>query len=294
MDQKKQTLHYFDTHANNWQSMSAGMRDRYNVIAARNAAVTTTIDRMSGVRRFLDIGCGTGQLVIDVAKRGIKAEGIDFAPDMIRVCDENRKSAGIEAEFSCISFFDFAGEAGTYDVISAQGFIEYISTGETDLFLSRCYTLLRPGGALVVGSRNRLFNLLSLNDYTLAEVHLGTLAKLAAEAIALHQSESWESAVAALTTHERIYPQPERHPLTGVKVDLRYQFSPAELIKRGRVCGFVPGNIFPVHFHGLPVSVKQRYPELHVELGHNVESMSGDFRLVPYCSTFVLDLRKDD
>jgi 2-polyprenyl-3-methyl-5-hydroxy-6-metoxy-1,4-benzoquinol methylase len=292
MDQKKQTLQYFDTHAGDWHSRSVGIDDRYNVIAARNAAVTKTIDRMSPVHRFLDIGCGTGQLVIDVAERGIKAKGIDFAPDMVRVCEINRKSAGVEAEFSCVSFFDLGDEAGAYDVVSAQGFIEYISPAETDIFLAKCASLLRPGGSLVVGSRNRLFNLMSLNDYTLAELRLGTLEQLAVEAIALQQSASWEDAVEALRAHEKAYAQPERHPLTGVKVEVRYQYSPADLIRRGRAFALTPRNIFPVHFHGLPVSVKQEHPQLHAELTNIVTHTTDDFRLVPYCSTFVLDLRK--
>lgn len=295
MDQEKQTLQYFDTNAGDWHSKSVGMNDRYNVIAARNAAVTRTIDAMSGVCRFLDVGCGTGQLVIDVARRGIKAKGIDFAPDMIRLCEANRQCAAVEAEFSCLSFFDLADETGLYDVISAQGFIEYISPAETDLFLSRSFSLLRSGGALVVGSRNRLFNLLSLNDYTLTELRLGTVEALTAEAVALHQSPSWDGAVKALGAHEKIYAQPESHPHTGIKVEVRYQYSPAELIKRGRAFGFVPRNLFPVHFHGLPPAVKAEHPELHIELSNTIGRLApDDFRLVPYCSTFVLDLRKGE
>jgi len=294
MNQEKQTQHYFDTHADDWHLKSIGSSERYNVITARNAAVTKTIDKMPSVNRFLDVGCGTGQLVIDVAKRGIASKGIDFAPDMIRLCEENRSIAGVEAEFSCLSFFDFPDEAGRYDVVSAQGFIEYISPTETDVFLAKSFSLLRKGGSLVVGSRNRLFNVMSLNDYTLAELRLGTIEPLVAEATALQRSVSWNAAIEALAAHEKIYVQPERHPHTGIEVEVRYQYSPADLIKRGREFGFVPMNIFPVHFHGLPVSTKDAHPELHVELANIIaQKSSDDFRLVPYCSTFVLDLRKN-
>ena len=293
MDQDKQTRQYFDTNADGWQSLSVGMDDRYNVIAARNGAVTRVIDGMTGVNRFLDVGCGTGQLVIDVAKRGIESKGIDFAPDMIRLCEANRQSAAVDAEFSCLSFFDIPDESERYDVISAQGFIEYISPAETDLFLSRCFSLLRNGGILVVGSRNRLFNLLSLNDYTLAELRMGEIEALTSEAVTLHQSPSWEAAVEALAAHEKVQVQPEYHPHTGIDVEVRYQYSPAELIKRGRASGFLPANLFPVHFHGLPVDMKAKHPGLHVELANIVGQLAAtDFRLVPYCSTFVLGLRK--
>jgi 2-polyprenyl-3-methyl-5-hydroxy-6-metoxy-1,4-benzoquinol methylase len=294
-DQKQQTQQYFDTHAGDWHSLAVGQTDRYNVIAGRNGAVLRAIETMAGVNRFLDIGCGTGQLVIEVAGKGIKAAGIDFAPDMIRQCEVNRQGAGVEAEFSCLSFFDMPAQSASYDVISAQGFIEYISPEETERFLSRSFSLLREGGALVVGSRNRLFNLLSFNDYTLTELQLGTVDQLAAEAIALHQSTSLQQAFEALRQHERKLPQPDCHPHTGIGVELRYQYSPAELICRGREAGFTPRNLFPVHFHGIPNALKNEQPRVHAELANLVGRLAPvDFRLVPYCSTFVLEFGKGE
>lgn len=294
-DQEKQTLKYFDEHASDWHSTATGRDDRYNVIAGRNAAVLKAIDAIPGVGSFLDVGCGTGQLVIEVAKRGIGAAGIDFAPDMIRLCEANRSQAQVKADFLCLSFFDMPVQDGRYDLISAQGFIEYISPHETDLFLSRCFSLLRKGGALVIGSRNRLFNLLSFNDYTLTELKLGAIEKLTAEAIALEQGKSPQLAFKALRVHERIYPQPESHPNTGIAVQQRYQYSPAELICRGRAVGFTPENLFPVHFHGIPTFMKDQYPRLHVEIANVVEARAAaDMRLVPDRSTFVLALVKGE
>jgi 2-polyprenyl-3-methyl-5-hydroxy-6-metoxy-1,4-benzoquinol methylase len=36
---------------------------------------------------MFDIGCGTGELVLDMAAKGVRATGIDFAPEMIRAVD---------------------------------------------------------------------------------------------------------------------------------------------------------------------------------------------------------------
>jgi 2-polyprenyl-3-methyl-5-hydroxy-6-metoxy-1,4-benzoquinol methylase len=294
-DQEKQTLKYFDEHADDWHALAVGKDDKYNVIAGRNAAVLRAVDAMSGVNRLLDVGCGSGQLVIAAAKSGIAATGIDFAPEMIRQCEDNRRQAGVEAQFSCLSFFDLPVQDDSYDVVSAQGFIEYVSSQETDLFLARSFSLLRKGGVLVVGSRNRLFNLHSFNDYTRTELNLGTVEQLTAEAIALHESTSPQSAFEALRPHERAYPQPERHPNTGIAVEQRHQYSPAELIKRAQAVGFTPWNLFPVHFHGIPTYLKDQIPRLHVEIANVVEARAAaDLRLVPYCSTFVLALVKGE
>jgi hypothetical protein len=55
-------------------------------------------------------------------------------------------------------------------------------------FFDRAAAMLRPGGALVVGSRNRLYNAVSMNRFTEMERKLGVLDRLTAEAIAIQTS----------------------------------------------------------------------------------------------------------
>lgn len=294
MDQQQQTKAYFEKVAQDWQSKALGEGSKYNLIEARNNTVLSSIARMGSVRKFLDVGCGTGQLVLQVAGKGIEAVGIDFAKDMIAQCESNREAAGVQAAFLNASFFDLPPQADKFDVISALGFIEYISPEQLEEFLGRCCTLLGPGGTLLVGSRNRLFNAVSLNEFTGVEMALGVLNDLVAEAITLHLSASQARAFEALRKHERIYPQPASHPTTGICVDSRYQYSPAELIKRVREHRFSPQTLFPVHFHGLPTAMKPDYPDFHSELAALVERVAPlNQRLIPYCSTYVLEATRD-
>ena len=295
MDQQEQALQYFRNWAGDWQEKSANLSGGYNVIESRNNAVLDVVDNVATVKRFLDVGCGTGQLVIAVAKRGIEAEGNDFAEEMIAQCEENRKSAGVSAKFTSGSFFDVTFDDSSYDVISAQGFIEYISPRDMTVFFERCFDMLRPGGSLVVGSRNRLFNAFSLNDFTTLEIGLGTIQVLLLEAVALQTSDTQKAAFKALRQFERVDPQPENHPVTGVKVDTRYQFAPGELIFRLRRCGFEPETIFPVHYHGVSPKLKAENPELHSLIAQSVANLGlRDQRVVPLCSTYVLEVRKPE
>jgi 2-polyprenyl-3-methyl-5-hydroxy-6-metoxy-1,4-benzoquinol methylase len=288
--QQGQTRDYFSSAAQDWQNQSENAQGAYSVIEGRNAAVLDVVRRGGQRGRFLDVGCGTGQLVIAVAGLGWRAEGIDFAPSMIEQCEANAKAAGAAATFVSDSFFAVDFEPEAYDVISAQGFIEYVSPEEMDVFFQRAARMLRPGGALAVGSRNRLFNAFSMNDFTRQEAAFGTLGTLIAEATALQTSRSLDDALRELRRLARIDPQPDRHPITGIPVETRYQFSPAELSYRLRRAGLEARAFYPVHYQALPVSVKEDQPALHSEIAKAVAGIGlRDHRLVPQASSFVVE-----
>jgi 2-polyprenyl-3-methyl-5-hydroxy-6-metoxy-1,4-benzoquinol methylase len=293
MRQHDQAQRYFRSAATEWQNKAIDGSGTYNVIEGRNRAVMDVLRRTENARRFLDVGCGTGQLVIMAAEQGLDAEGIDFADEMISKCEANARATGVQARFQGGSFFDAQFEEEAYDVISAQGFIEYISPDETDEFFRRCKRMLRSSGAVAVGSRNRLFNVFSLNDFTRLETEMGTLGILVAEATALATAATTEAAITALRRFERIDPQPDRHPVTGIPVETRYQYTPADLVYRLRHCGLTPQTLYPVHFHGLPMGVKAENPQFHSNIANAANEIGPrDHRLVPFSSTFVVEARK--
>lgn len=291
MDQQQETRSFFERAAADWQRKAQS--DAFTIIAGRNKTVLDVAGKLPRVADFLDVGCGTGQLVIDMARRGARAVGIDFAADMITQCEQNRAQAAVAAEFITASFFDLPEAPDSCDLISALGFIEYIAPEQTDEFLRRSFRMLRPGGAVVVGSRNRLFNVVSLNEFTKIELELGLIERFVAQATALRLSKSQMDGFDVLRPFEGIDPQPQSHPKTGVDVSLRYQFTPADLAARARACGFVPQTLYPVHYHGIPVVFGEEQKRLHAELAMIIDQRApADQRIVPYCSTFVLDARK--
>ena len=293
--QQADTQRYFHASAQDWQRKGAGeAAARVNIIAQRNGIVLDVLAGLDAPRRALDIGCGTGDLVFEMARRGVGVVGIDFAADMIRLCEEGRDRHGLPgARFEHVSVFDFDARGEAYDLVSAQGLIEYISPQELVALCRKVALMLAPGGAFVVGSRNRLFNAFSLNAFTELERGLGVLDGLLGEAAALAGAPDARAALAAAEKAAQPDPQPDRHPTTGVTVALRYQYTPGELARLLGEHGFVPQVAYGAHYHGLPPAVAAEWPELHTELAETVyRQRRGDHRLLPLCSTFVLDVRK--
>jgi 2-polyprenyl-3-methyl-5-hydroxy-6-metoxy-1,4-benzoquinol methylase len=293
MDQQQETQNYFDSHASEWNEQS--QKTNYNTIADRNWTVTDSCERHGNVRDFLDVGCGTGQLAIQMAKKVPNSIGIDFAPEMIRVSRENATNSGSNAIFEHYSVFDYDCAPESFDLISAQGFIEYISELELDVFIDFCSRALKPNGLVVVGSRNRLFNVVSMNGYTKMESELGTLVQLIDESILIQSTENQNSLFKALDTTNFISRHPVSHPFTGVAVATRFQYSPRELIGKYKTAGLVAQRIYPINFQPIPQSLLPvgNWAQVKDNLASLVAMSPEDYhQFVPFSSSFVLALVK--
>jgi len=293
MNQQDQTQKYFNLHARDWNEKST--QSNYNTIIDRNSAVVNSVHRHGQVKDFLDVGCGSGQLSIQIAELGINSTGIDFAPEMIALCETNKKSTRSKAVFWQVSVFDYQVPFDSLDLISAQGFIEYISVKELDQFIEFCRKALRVGGVAVVGSRNRLFNAFSLNGYTAMEAELGTIPQLVSESMTIQSAESQNSLFQALRKTSFNADHPVSHPFTGVAVTTRFQYTPSELIRKFERAGFEPQKIYPINFQPLPQALlsNSTWAELKDKISNFVSTSSEkSHQFVPFSSSFVLAMGK--
>lgn len=292
MKQQEQTFQHFNLNAKDWNEQAKSTN--YNTIVDRNNAVIDSVRAHGRVKDFLDVGCGSGQLALQIADLGITSTGIDFAPEMIALCEENKSAKGSTAIFNQVSVFDCKASPNSIDVISAQGFIEYISVNELHQFIEFCGESLRTGGLAVVGSRNRLFNVFSLNDYTAMEAELGTIPQLVFEAMNIQRAQSLTSLFEALKKSFDA-DHPVSHPFTGVKVATRYQYTPSELIKKFEKAGFEPEKIYPINFQPIPQSLLSNgmWAELKDGVSNFVSNSSDKgFQFIPFSSSFVLAMKK--
>jgi 2-polyprenyl-3-methyl-5-hydroxy-6-metoxy-1,4-benzoquinol methylase len=291
--QQQDTLEYFRGHAGDWRAKAEGVgNSRVNVIEQRNGYVLQVADERSATQSFLDVGCGSGELVCQMARRGVDATGVDYAPEMIDLASKKARDEGIaRAKFVCRSIFEFSMQSESYDLISANGFIEYISQQELQSFFDIVAEALAPGGSFVVGSRNRLFNLVSMNDYTLSEIDTKSIELL------LRESVKWSTAKAMVgVVHAECAPlqAPEtEHAKTGIDVRTRFQYSPFQLINLLHNKGLRAKEVYPVHIHGVPPSFKKANREVHTAIANLLQSYArGNTQLLTHASTFMLHVVK--
>ena len=293
MTQQFETQKFFGNEANRWDAQAKKIQ--YNTIVDRNNTVIDSLRRHGNVTNFLDVGCGTGQLTIQIADLGVTALGIDFAPEMIDVCRKNSKEANSTAKFNCASIFDFDLTADSLDLVSAQGFIEYISESELTKFIEILGRCLKKSGTAVVGSRNRLFNIVSMNEYTQLEIEIGAVPHLIAEAIAVQVSPSHQSLFETLTHFNSNLDRPKSHPNTGIDVTTRYQYTPSELIAYFRKADLIPCQIYPINYHPIPQSLlsDEKLSLIKDQLSSIVASdFTTSHQFVPFSSSFVIAFTK--
>jgi 2-polyprenyl-3-methyl-5-hydroxy-6-metoxy-1,4-benzoquinol methylase len=293
--QQEEALQYFRTHAEDWQNKAKTSDEgKVNIIKQRNGYVIDVIKDRKETKSLLDIGCGTGDLVCDVAKQEINAIGVDFAQDMIQLAINKAKGEQLEkATFECCSIFDFDFSKQKFDVISANGFIEYISQNELNKFFDIVHDALAPNGSFVVGSRNRLFNLFSLNSFTHQELNESNVDALLKESIALASGETIEE-ISRLKAASLQSPDTQ-HAKTGIDVTTRFQYTPLQLVNMLNDRDFRAIEIYPIHIHSVPPIFKDKYPEVHNSISNLLQAYARQHsELVPLSSSFMLHVSKGE
>lgn len=292
--QQEETLVYFSQHAREWKDRAFSVsEDKVNITRQRNGFVLSVVHQRRATRSALDVGCGTGDLVCDIARLGVEATGVDFSQEMVDLARVRAEQEALtNTHFYCSSIFDFDLAERRYDVVSAIGFIEYISLEELDRFLDLSRDALNAGGSLVLGSRNRLFNLFSLNSFTVEEINTGMAPLLLREATLLATKDS----LTALAEAEAVPLLEPRGAQTRTVVDvgIRYQFTPGQLAGMLRARGFALKALYPVHVHGVPPSFKACHPATHTSISNLLQNYAHQHvSLVPYSSSFILHAQKE-
>jgi len=101
-------------------------------------------------RPALDVGCGTGRLLLPYLRVGLDVDGCDVSADMVALCHEQASQEGLEPTLFVTPMHSLSPPR-RYRTIYVCGAFGLGSTHAQDQeALAQCYDALEPGGTLVL------------------------------------------------------------------------------------------------------------------------------------------------
>ncbi|HEY1487374.1 MAG TPA: class I SAM-dependent methyltransferase [Micromonosporaceae bacterium] len=102
-------------------------------------------DRLRG--RVLDSGCGTGELAMMAAGRGLDATGIDAAPTAIRIARQRAAERGLAVEFILGDVLKLAEVTHPpYDTVVDSGLLHVFAGTDRERYVAQVAEAIAPGG----------------------------------------------------------------------------------------------------------------------------------------------------
>lgn len=99
--------------------------------------------------KVLDVGCGTGEHTILLARLGYDVLGIDFAPEAVEQARRNAEANGVEARFEVADAMNLPGEP-RYDTIVDSALFHIFDDTDRPKYVASLHNACRPGGIVVV------------------------------------------------------------------------------------------------------------------------------------------------
>jgi ubiquinone biosynthesis O-methyltransferase len=103
--------------------------------------------------RVLDVGCGDGELAVELAKRGASVTGIDASSAMIDAAKNRAKQENANVTFEVAAAEHLPFPPGQFDIVTAVTVLCFVN--DANPAFREIARVLRPGGRLVIGELGR-------------------------------------------------------------------------------------------------------------------------------------------
>ncbi|SNR74329.1 class I SAM-dependent methyltransferase [Puniceibacterium sediminis] len=128
---------------------------------------TFFIDQLTsnGARRVLDAACGTGYHAVRLTRAGFDVTALDICPNMVARTAENARAHGVRFKMMVRDWLELDSDAAPFDAIVCLGssFPHLLDPADRSKALKNFYSLLRPGGQLILDHRN--FDAIRVGQY---------------------------------------------------------------------------------------------------------------------------------
>jgi ubiquinone biosynthesis O-methyltransferase len=100
-------------------------------------------------RSILDVGCGDGELAVELANRGATVVGIDASAVMIKAARSRAKPVNVDVSFQVAAAERLPFRTEQFDVVTAITILCFVDDAAP--VFREIARVLRPGGRLVIG-----------------------------------------------------------------------------------------------------------------------------------------------
>jgi SAM-dependent methyltransferase len=136
------------------EAYSGILADLYDLWASRwmdydTAAYQRAMQELPG--RVLELGCGTGRLLLPYVQSGLPVEGLDASADMLAICRAKAEQAGLTPVLYQQDMQAFSLPSTYTTVFVAAGSFGLLTNrDDVRATLQCCYQHLEPGGQLLI------------------------------------------------------------------------------------------------------------------------------------------------
>jgi len=268
---------YFTKNAVEWVDFGhAKDGNNYPVGRHRNRIVKKILGRGESAIHVLDIGCGGGNLCVDLVKEGYRVKGIDESGEMIKIAKKSIEAlnSSHDISFEKMSLQDVCDDKEKYDVITSMGVIGYLDND--DILFDIASRKLHKGGKFIVSCRNRLFNLFPGSRYLQKEIDGSGVAELLNEInslnvsnIPMNETSNFIKSINKNSTDNNlkfkksnfIENKPSKDLLDESFLSEIRQHTPNGLDISADKFDFSRDAVFGVHPHLLPITLNNKLPQ---------------------------------
>lgn len=97
---------------------------------------------------LVDLGCGTGSLLVEAARMGMSAHGVDVATNMLDFSRSRADQAGVEPCLHRAGFLSYVHHGPLADIVTVRSALHQLPDFWKQVALVRVRQFMRPGGVL--------------------------------------------------------------------------------------------------------------------------------------------------
>lgn len=119
-------------------------------------------------KKILDFGCGDAVHFPYFLKHGVNIFGYDICPEIVEFGKDRMKAIGQREDIVSIGGVELLKNIpkNSLDAVLSFNVLAYLTSKEEKEFYKQTARILKPGGYLAVSHSNELFDMFSLNKYT--------------------------------------------------------------------------------------------------------------------------------